>query len=48
MDKFPVDVPKRRIVKALQLLGFRMVREHQHISMVRRQRRRYADVSDNA
>ncbi len=35
MAKFPVDAPKRRVVKALQALGFRMVREHEHIAMVR-------------
>ena len=35
MAKFPKDAPKRRVVKALERLGFRMVREHEHISMVR-------------
>lgn len=35
MAKFPVDAPKRRVVKALQRLGFHIVREAQHISMVR-------------
>ncbi len=35
MAKFPVDAPKRRVVKALQRLGFRMIREHEHISMLR-------------
>jgi predicted RNA binding protein YcfA (HicA-like mRNA interferase family) len=35
MAKFPVDVPKRRVIKALERLGFRLVREHEHISMVR-------------
>ena len=35
MTKFPKDAPKRRVVKALQLLGFRKVREKEHISMVR-------------
>lgn len=35
MAKFPVDAPKNRVVKTLEILGFRVVREHQHISMVR-------------
>ncbi len=35
MIKFPVDAPKRKVVKALESLGFRVVREKEHISMVR-------------
>ena len=35
MIKFPVDAPKRRVVKSLELLGFIIVREREHISMVR-------------
>jgi predicted RNA binding protein YcfA (HicA-like mRNA interferase family) len=35
MAKFPVDAPKRRVLKALERLGFRLVREHEHISLVR-------------
>ena len=35
MPKFPVDAPKRKVVKALESLGFRLVREKEHISMVR-------------
>ena len=35
MAKFPKDAPKRRVVKALERLGFRLVREHEHISMLR-------------
>ncbi len=35
MAKFPRDAPKRRVVKALEHCGFRMVREHEHISMMR-------------
>ncbi|HYV36465.1 MAG TPA: type II toxin-antitoxin system HicA family toxin [Gemmataceae bacterium] len=35
MAKFPRDAPKKRVVKALENLGFSMVREKEHISMVR-------------
>lgn len=35
MVKFPVDAPKRTVIKALEILGFRIVREREHISMIR-------------
>jgi predicted RNA binding protein YcfA (HicA-like mRNA interferase family) len=35
MAKFPRDAPKRRVLKALESLGFRLVREQEHIAMVR-------------
>jgi predicted RNA binding protein YcfA (HicA-like mRNA interferase family) len=35
MSKFPVDVPIRDVVKALERLGFELVREGNHIAMVR-------------
>ena len=35
MPRFPVDAPKAKVVKALESLGFRLVREQEHIAMVR-------------
>lgn len=35
MSKFPIDAPKRRVVKALESLGFRLLREREHIAMIR-------------
>ena len=35
MARFPVDAPKRRVVKTFERLGFRLVREAQHVAMVR-------------
>jgi predicted RNA binding protein YcfA (HicA-like mRNA interferase family) len=35
MARFPRDAPKQRVVKALESLGFRMIREREHISMAR-------------
>ena len=35
MPKFPVDAPKRKVVKALETLGFQLVREGNHIAMLR-------------
>jgi predicted RNA binding protein YcfA (HicA-like mRNA interferase family) len=28
IKKFPVDAPKRKVIKALEILGFRVVREN--------------------
>lgn len=38
MAKFPVDAPRRRVVKALAALGFGIVREKEHISLLRENR----------
>ncbi len=35
MPKFPVDAPIRKVIKALERLGFSVVREGNHIAMVR-------------
>jgi len=35
MPKFPVDAPKAKVIKALERLGFQLIREGNHISMSR-------------
>ena len=35
MTRFPMDAPRDRVIKALEGVGFRLVREGNHIAMVR-------------
>jgi len=35
MAKFPVDVPIDKVIKTFEQLGFRLVREGNHIAMLR-------------
>ena len=35
MPRFPVDAPKDRVLRALALLGFQLVREGNHIALSR-------------
>ncbi len=35
MPRFPADAPVRRVIKALDRLGFQIVREGNHIAMAR-------------
>lgn len=34
MSRFPVDAPIRKVVKTLESLGFKIVREGNHIAML--------------
>ena len=36
MAKFPRDAPKRRVIRALEALGFELIRDREHVHMSRR------------
>jgi predicted RNA binding protein YcfA (HicA-like mRNA interferase family) len=33
--KFPIDAPRNKVIKTLEKLGFKIVREREHIAMLR-------------
>ena len=35
MPKFPRDAPKRKVIRALEKLGFELIRDREHIQMRR-------------
>ena len=35
MTKFPVDAPIKKVIKTLELLGFTLVREGNHVAMIK-------------
>ena len=35
MPRFPVDAPREKVIKALAILGFRLVREGNHLALLR-------------
>ncbi len=37
MAHFPVDAPKMKVLRAFELLGFSLVREREHIAMIRQE-----------
>ena len=48
MRRFPVDVPRSQAIKTLEKLGFRVIREGNHISMIREKSRWKSDPTDYA
>jgi len=45
MAKFPDDAPKRKVIKALERLGFHIIREKEHVSM-KRENQKVMDLKD--
>ena len=35
MPKFPINAPKVKVIKTLELLGFSIIREREHIVMIK-------------
>jgi len=35
MSKFPRDAPKRQVIRALERLGFELIRDREHVQMRR-------------
>jgi hypothetical protein len=35
VTRFPIDAPKKRVLRTFERLGFRIVREREHIALLR-------------